>query len=154
VPSTSLRPRGPETDSGQRPLAASFAAAFGALLTAEVLFLGCWLVVSDARLDRVTVVVGVLVVASAAGSVLVARGVRGGWVLLVLAAVGALAALLLMALIFGALGVASAMWAAALLAVGPLGCLVLAPRRSVREWSGPAPTRRSAGGRRAAARSR
>ena len=154
MPSTSFRPRAPGTDTGQRPLAASFASAFGALLTAEVLFFGALMVVPDVRLDRVTVVIGVLVVAAAAGSVMVFRGVRGGWVLLVLTAVGALAALLLMALILGALGLTAEMWAAALLAVGPLGCLVLAPRRSVREWSGPGPTRRPAGGRRGAARPR
>jgi hypothetical protein len=154
VPSTSFRGRGPETDTGQRPLAASFATAFGVLLTAEVLFFGALLVVPDVRLDRVTVVIGVLVLAGAAGSLMVFRGVRGGWVLLVLTAVAALAALLLMALVLGALGATAEMWAAALLAVGPLGCLVLAPRRAVREWEGRGPTRRPAGGRRGPTRSR
>jgi hypothetical protein len=154
VPSTSFRPRAPGTDAGQRPLAASFAAAFGALLTAEVLFFGGLMVLADPRVDRVAVVLAVLLVAGAAGSVMVLRGVRGGWVLLVLTAIGALGALLLMVLILAALGVMAHAWAAALLAVGPLGCLVLAPRRSVREWSGPEPTRRPAGGRRGAAGSR
>jgi hypothetical protein len=150
VPSTSFRAPEPGTGTGQRPLAASFATVFGVLLTAEVLFFGALLVGPDVRLDRVTVVIGVLVLAGAAGSLMVFQGLRGGWVLLVLSAVGALAALLLMVLVLGALGATAQMWAATLLAVGPLGCLVLAPQRSVREWAGP--TRRPAGGRRGPAR--
>jgi hypothetical protein len=138
---------------GRRPLAASFATAFGALMTAEVLFFGSLVVVGDARLDRVTVVIAVLVVAGAVGSLMVFQGRHGGWVLLVLAALGTLAAVLMLALVLGALGLPGQMWAAALLAVGPLGCLLLAPRRSVREWAGPDPARRPAGGRRGPGRS-
>lgn len=151
MPSTSFRPRGPDTDAGQRPLAASFASAFGVLMTVEVLFFGGLLVVPEPRLDRVTVVIGVLVLAGAAASLLVFRGLRGGWILLVLAAVGGVAAVGVMVLVLGALGLTSQMWAAVLLAVGPLGCLVLAPQRSVRAWAGLEPTRRPAGGRRAPA---
>jgi hypothetical protein len=154
VPSTSFRPRTPGTDAGQRPLAATFATAFGVLLTAEVLLFGGLMVLADPRVDRVAVVLTVLLLAGAAGSLMVARGVRGGWVLLVLTAIGALAGLLLMVLVLAALGGTEQAWAVALLAVGPLGCLVLAPRRSVREWEGREPTRRPAGGRRGPVRSR
>jgi hypothetical protein len=79
---------------------------------------------------------------------MVLRGRRGGWQMLTVTAVGVLLALFMFALVLGALGVPSGMgWA--LLAVGPVASLVLAPRRRVREW-----TRRSAGGRRTAAPSR
>ncbi len=78
MPSTSFRPREPGTDTGQRPLAASFATAFGALLTAEVLFFGAFLVLPDARLDRVTLVTVVLALAGAVGSLMVFQGRRGG----------------------------------------------------------------------------
>jgi peptidoglycan/LPS O-acetylase OafA/YrhL len=150
---TSSRPRGPGTGSGRRPLAASFATAFGALLTAEVLFFGFLLVLPDPRPDRIALTTAVLVVAGAAGSLMVFQGRRGGWVLLVVAAVGTLAAVLVLALVLGALGLTGQMWAAVLLAVGPTGCLVLALQRSVREWAGRDRARRPAGGRRAAGRS-
>jgi peptidoglycan/LPS O-acetylase OafA/YrhL len=153
VPSTSFRPRGPETDPGQRPLAASFTAVFGALLTAEVLLFGALMVLADPRLDRGTVVIAVLVLAGAASSLMVFQGRRGGWILLVLAAIGALAAVLMFALVLSALGLPDQMWIAVLLAVVPLGCLVLAPQRPVRQWAGLGPTRRPAGGRRGPARS-
>jgi hypothetical protein len=153
VPSTSFRPRGSETDTGQRPLAAVFAAVFGALLTAEVLFFGALLVLPDVRLDRVTVVIAVLALAGATGSLMVFQGRRGGWILLAVTAVGALAAVMMMVLVLAALGATAATWAAVLLTVGPLGCLVLAPQRSVRAWAGLRSARRPAGGRRGPARS-
>jgi hypothetical protein len=137
VPSTPFRPR-----------AASITAAFGALLTAEVLFFAVILVMADPRLDRSTLVIVVLVVAAATGTLMVFQGRRGGWILLGLAAVGTLAAVLMYALILSALGVPDQMWTAVPLALVPLGCLVLAPQRAVRAWAGLAPARRSAGGRR------
>ena len=95
----------------------------------------------------------VLALAALAATLMVFRGVRGGWILLALTAVGALAALLMLALVLGALGATAEMWSAVVLTVGPIGCLVLALGRPVREWTGPAGTRRSAGGRRGRARS-
>jgi hypothetical protein len=65
-------------------------------------------------------------------------------------AVGVLAAVLMLVLVLGALGATDQMWFAVPLVVGPLGCLVLALRRPVREWAGLRPARRSAGGRRGA----
>jgi hypothetical protein len=53
------------------------------------------------------------------------------------------------AVLFGALGLGAAVGQTLLLLVGPLGCLVLAVRRPVREWTGPAgATRASERGRR------
>jgi hypothetical protein len=106
-----------------RPRVVAFAAAFGALATAEVLFFVVLFLVQDPRLDRVVVVLLVLLVGAATGSLLVLQGRRRGWLVLTGSA------------------------------VGPVGCLVLAPRRSVRRWRRSGPTRRSAGGRRSAASS-
>lgn len=151
MPSTSVRPPGPEADPGLRPLAASFATAFGALLTTEVLIFGVLMVVADPRLDRATLVAATLVLAAAVGSLMVFQGRRGGWLVLVLASVGAFAGLFLLLLVIRALGVPAEPWAVALLAAPPLGCLVLAPQRAVRSWAGPAPAGRPAGAGAAAA---
>ena len=148
MPSTSFRPRGPEPDLVPRPRAAAVAAAFGALMTAELLFLAVMLVVGNSRLDRSGVVIVVLVLAAAAGTLMTLQGRRGGWLLLALAAIGALAAVGMLALILIALEAPGPLAVPALLAVGPLGCLALAPQRSVRRWAGLHPTRRPAGGRR------
>ena len=129
----------------------SFATAFGALTTAEVLLFGVGFLVQNLRLDRVVVVLLVLLIGAAAGSLMVLQGRRGGWLVLTVSAVGVLVALAMFALVLEALGVTYGVWAAALLAVGPVGCLVLAPRRSVRRWTRAGPTGRSAGGRRSAA---
>ena len=138
----------------ERPLAVPFAAAFGALMAAEVLFLGVALLLPDFRLDRFTVVFVVLFLGAVAGSLMIVQGRRGGWILLVVVALGGLAAVLVLVLILAALGGTGPAWAAALLTVGPLGCLVLAPQRSVRQWAGARPARRSAGGRRGSPRAR
>ena len=132
----------------------AIAAFFGALLAAEVLFLGGVPLLSDAPLSRFTVVFLVLFVGAVAGSLMVVQGRRGGWIVLMIVASGGLAAVLILLLVLAALDVAGVAWAAVLLSVGPLGCLVLAPQRSVREWSRAGAARRSAGGRRRAARSR
>jgi hypothetical protein len=155
VPSPSFPARDRSgSDPEQRPLAASFAAAFGGLMTAEVLFLGALVVLPELRMDRVTVVVVVLLLAAAAASVMILQGRRGGWLLMVFTAVGALGALAILALVLGALGGTAMIWPAVLLMVGPLGCLVLAVGRPVRTWTDRDRTRRSAGGRRGTAGSR
>jgi hypothetical protein len=137
-----------------RPLVVAIAAVFGALLAAEVLFLGGMPLLSDGRLNRFTVVFLALFVGAVAGSLMVVQGRRGGWIVLMIVAAGGLAAVLILVLVLAALDVAGVAWVAVLLSVGPLGCLVLAPQRSVREWSRAGAARRSAGGRRRAARSR
>src|SRR4051812_28419124 len=108
----------------------------------------------DARLDRFTVVFLVLFLGAVAGSVMVVQGRRGGWIVLLLVASGGLATVLILVLVLAALDATGAAGAAALFAGGPLGCLVLAPQRAVREWSRGGAARRSAGGRRRAARNR
>ena len=136
------------------------AAAFGALTTAEVLVFVVGFLVQDLRLDRVVVVLTLLFLGAAAGSWMVLRGRRWGWLVLTAAAVGVLVAMGMLALVLSALGALSALWVVAALALGPGGCLALAPRRQVREWVVPRDGRRSAEGhrsargRRSAARSR
>ena len=136
------------------------AAAFGLLTTAEVLLFVVGFLVQDLRLDRVVVVLTLLFLGAAAGSWMVLRGRRWGWLVLTAAAVGVLVAMGMLALVLSALGALSALWVVAALALGPGGCLALAPRRQVREWvvlregGRSAEGHRSARGRRSAARSR
>jgi polyferredoxin len=147
-------PKPSVADQDERPLTVAIAAVFGALLAAEVLFLGGMPLLSDAGLNRFTVVFLVLFVGAVAGSLMVVQGRRGGWIVLMIVASGGLAAVLILLLVLAALDVAGLAWVAVLLSVGPLSCLVLAPQRSVREWSRAGAARRSAGGRRRAAPSR
>jgi hypothetical protein len=74
---------------------------------------------------------------AAAGAVLVWRGRARGWLVLTAAAVPPLLALAGLVLLFGALGDGRAAGWAALLLAGPVGCLVLAARRPIREWTRP-----------------
>jgi hypothetical protein len=118
------------------------AALFGVLVAAEDGYLA-WLL----SFGWYLVAPLVLAVAALAGAALVWWGRRGGWLVLALAATVPLLGLLALAGLFGVLGGGMAMWSAVFLLAGPVGCLVLALRRSVREWRGPRSTR-SAGGRR------
>lgn len=131
-----------------------FAAAFGALLTVEVLYLG-WLLWSpgpDRSADWLLVAPLLLAAAAAAGSAMVLQGRRGGWALLAGAALVPLLALLGLVFVLGAFGAFAQMWAAVALLVGPLTTLVLAVRRPVRHWchGGTGAGNRSPGGRRTA----
>ena len=161
VPSTPDRAPGRRVPTQEsRPLVVRLATAFGVLTTAEVLLFVVGFLVQDLRLDRVVVVLAVLFLGAAAGSWMVLRGRRWGWLVLTAGAVGVLAALGMLALVLSALGVPSGLWVVAALAVGPGGCLALGPRREVREWvvlregRRSAEGHRSARGRRSAARSR
>jgi hypothetical protein len=128
-----------------------FAAAFGVLLAVEDLYLG-WLVWSpDPGLDWFLVVPLLLAAGALAGAFLVLAGRRGGWLVLALAALLPLLAVLLLVFVLGSFGAGAETAAALLLLVGPLGALVLALRRPVRQWSS---ARRSPGGRRGTARDR
>jgi hypothetical protein len=133
----------------ERPLAVPFAVVFGLLLTVEVLYLGWLLWEPDPRVDRFLVVPLLLAAAAALGSVLVLQGRRRGWVVLAVAATLPLLALLGLVFLLGAFGAGGQMWAAVLLAVGPLVTLVLALRRPVRQWCGTDRARRPGGRRRA-----
>jgi hypothetical protein len=130
-----------------------FAVVFGLLLAVEVLYLGYLLWEPAPAFDWYLVVPVLLAVLAVVGSLLVLQGRARGWIVLAVAAVLPLGALLVFAFVLGALGAVAEMWAAILLTAGPIGSLVLATRRPVREWtrarrSPPGRATRSAGGRR------
>jgi hypothetical protein len=131
-----------------RPAAVAYAAVFGFLLAAEVLYLGWLLWSPDPSVDRFLIVPLLLAAAVVLGSTLVLTGRRWGWAVLAVAALLPLAALLVFVFLLGALGGGAQLWAGVLLLVGPLATLVLALRRPVREWCGAGRARRSAEGRR------
>jgi O-antigen/teichoic acid export membrane protein len=132
---------------------APFAAAFGVLVAAEYLYLGWLLYEPGSPLDWYVVAPALLAAITVAGAVLVVLGRGRGWLVLTAAGVLLLLTLLALVLLFGALGGGAALWQALLLFIGPIGCLVLTLRRSVRAWTTRG-RRRSPGGRRAGARSR
>ncbi len=123
----------------ERPVVAPFAAAFGALVAVEMVYLAWLLVDPDAGYDEVPVgwAVGLVTLAAWAvvGAVLVLLGRGRGWLVLALGSVLPLLGLLALAVLFGSLGAGSATWWAVLLAVGPVGSLVLVCQRPVREWT-------------------
>ena len=86
----------------------------------------------------------VLAVLAVAGAVLVVLGRARAWVLLAVVSVVLVLCLLGTAVLFGALGLGAVAGQALLLLVGPVGCLVLAVRRPVREWTRPARATRPA----------
>jgi hypothetical protein len=125
-----------------------FAVAFGLLTAVEVLYLGYLLWEPEPALDWYLVVPVVVAVLAVVASLLVLWGRARAWLLLAVAAVLPLVALLVLVFVLGAFGATAETWSAVLLTTGPLGCLVLATRRPVREWTRPGPATRSAGGRR------
>jgi hypothetical protein len=125
-----------------------FAAVFGVLTAAEDVYLAYLLWTPETGLDWLMLVPGALAVLALAASAAVYLGRARGWLLLALAAVLPLLGVLVLAGLFAVLGGGPAMWAAILLLVGPLGALILALQRPVREWTRPASARRSPGGRR------
>ena len=62
--------------------------------------------------------------------------------------------MLAVVVLFAVLGGGSALWGALALLIAPVGCLVLALRRPVREWTRAGRARRPAGGRREAGSAR
>ena len=121
-----------------RPVLAPFAAVFGILVAAEYLWLA-WLL-RDPEVSTAWVVVapGVLAVLALVGAALVVLGRSRAWVLLAAVSVVLVLCLLGTAVLFGALGLGAAVGQTLLLLVGPVGCLALAVRRPVREWTRPA----------------
>jgi O-antigen/teichoic acid export membrane protein len=154
VPSSSFRAPGRGAAEEQRPLPVPLAAAFGGLVAAEVLYLGALMWLPDPALDWFLVVPLLLASAALAGSVLLLRRRFRSWLLLAVCATVVQVGLLATAALFAAFSAWGEMWSAVLLMVGPLGCLVLSLRRSVRAWTDRDRTRRPAGGRRGASRSR
>ena len=123
-----------------RPVQAPFAALFGGLVAVEDGYLGWLLFDADRSWSWYLLLPVLLVLAALAGAVLVLRG-RGlgrvtGSAVLAWACVLPLLGLLALAALFAALGDGMAAWSSLLLTVGPLGGLVLALQRPVREWSG------------------
>jgi O-antigen/teichoic acid export membrane protein len=139
---------------GERPVLVPFAVVFGVLVTAEDLYLAWLMWTPEVGWDWFMVVPLLFAVLALAATVAVFRGRARGWLLLAVAAVLPLIGLLILAVLFALLGGGQATWAAVLLLVGPVGCLVLALRRPVREWSRPVRVTRPPGGRRGTGSSR
>ncbi|WP_141242980.1 hypothetical protein [Geodermatophilus obscurus] len=121
-----------------RPVLAPFAAVFGVLVAAEYLWLAWLLRDPEVATSWSVVVLAVLAVLAVAGAVLVALGRARAWGLLAVVSVVLVLCLLGAAVLFGVLGLGAVAGQALLLLVGPVGCLVLAVRRPVREWTRPA----------------
>ena len=125
--------------SPTRPVEAPFAALFGGLVALVDGYLG-WLLWDADRSWSWYLLVPLLLVAGAlAGAVLVLAG-RGlgpvsGSAVLAWSCVLPLLGLLALTLFFAALGDGEAAWPALVLLIAPLGGLVLALRRPVREWT-------------------
>ena len=121
-----------------RPVLAPFAAVFGVLVAAEYLWLAWLLRDPEVGTPWFAAVPVALAVLALAGAALVVLGRTRAWVLLAAVSVVLVLCLLGTAVLFGALGLGAVVGQTLLLLVGPLGCLVLAVRRPVREWTGPA----------------
>jgi hypothetical protein len=132
----------------------SFAAVFGLLVAAEDLYLAWLLRIPESGWDAFAIVPALLAVVAVAGAVLVHLGRARSWLVLAVAAALPLAGILVLAVLFAALGGGSAFWSAVLLLVGPVVALVLALRRPVREWTRSTTANRSPGGRRTAGAAR
>lgn len=128
-----------------RPLAVPFAAFFGLLLAAEAAWFGWLFGTPDLGWTWFAAAPLLLAGLSAVGAVLVFTGLGPGWIVLAVAALVSLVGVLVVAGFLAVLGGGPAVWAALLLLVGPLTCLVLALQRPVREW---ARARRPQGGER------
>jgi peptidoglycan/LPS O-acetylase OafA/YrhL len=143
-------PRGRDAvqPAGERPLAATLAAVFGLLVAAVDTYLTWLLWTPEVGWDTyllVPILLGVLAVAAA---VAVFLGLRRAWLFLAIAAVLPLVGMLAVVVLFAALGGGSALWGALALLIAPVGCLVLALRRPVREWTRRSRASRPPGGRR------
>ena len=121
-----------------RPVLVPFAAVFGVLVAVEYLWLAWLLRDPEVATSWSVAVPAVLAVLALAGAVLVVLGRARAWVLLAVVSVVLVLCLLGTAVLFGALGLGAVAGQALLLLAGPVGCLVLAVRRPVREWTRPA----------------
>ena len=136
-PRAAPRQQPPPLPAG-RPVLAPFAAVFGVLVAVEYLWLAWLLRDPEVATSWSVAVPAVLAVLALAGAVLVVLGRARAWVLLAVVSVVLVLCLLGTAVLFGALGLGAVAGQALLLLAGPVGCLVLAVRRPVREWTRPA----------------
>ena len=143
-------PRGPvaAVPAGERPLAATLAAVFGLLVAAVDGYLAWLLWTPEVGWDPYLLVPALLAVLAVAAGAAVFVGLGRAWILLAVAAVLPLLGLLAVLVLFAALGGGSALWGALALLIAPVGCLVLALRRDVRDWTALRRAGRPAGGRR------
>jgi len=129
----------PAPEALVRPVQVPFAAVFGVLVALEMTYLAWLLFDADAGADDVPrwpeVALVVLAVWALVGAALVFLGRGRGWLVLAAGSVLPLLGLLAVTVLFGSLGGGSATWWAVLLTVGPIGSLVLACQRPVREWT-------------------
>jgi hypothetical protein len=149
-------PRGPVAagPSGERPLSATLAAVFGLLVAAVDGYLTWLLWTPEVGWDTYLLLPAFLAVLAVAAAAAVFLGLGRAWILLTVAAVLPLLGLLVVLVLFAALGGGAAFWGALALLIAPVGCLVLALRREVRDWTRPRPAGRPAGGRRGSASAR
>jgi hypothetical protein len=134
-PRAAPRQQQPPPGPAGRPVLAPFAAVFGVLVAAEYLWL-TWLLRDPAvGTPWFVAVPAVLAGLALAGTALVVLGRARAWLLLATVSVVLVLCLLGTAILFGALGLGAVVGQTLLLLVGPLGCLVLAVRRPVREWT-------------------
>ena len=136
-PRAAPRQQPPPLPAG-RPVLAPFAAVFAVLVAVEYLWLAWLLRDPQVATSWAVVVPAVLAVLALAGAALVVLGRARVWVLLAVVSVVLVLCLLGTAALFGALGLGAVAGQALLLLAGPVGCLVLAVRRPVREWTRPA----------------
>ncbi len=128
----------PASPPAGRPVLVPFAAAFGVLVAAEYLWLAWLLRHPEVPPVSSVAVPAVLAGLALAGAALVVLGRARAWLLLAAVSVVLALGLLGAAVLYAALGLGAVVGQALLLLVGPVGCLVLATRRPVREWTRPA----------------
>lgn len=121
-----------------RPMLVPFAVAFALLVAAEDGFVAWVLWGTRAWLVAAVLVLGIVAVV---GAVLTSAGRGRGWLVLLAGSLLPLLVLLAAVLLLGYLGTGAGALLVLLLAVGPVGCLVLALQRPVREWTAPSPRR-------------
>jgi hypothetical protein len=150
----SAPPNPPAATPAERPLAASLAAVFGLLVATVDGYLAWLLLTPEVGWDWYLLVPLLLAVLAVAGSAAVLLGRARGWLLLAVAAALPLLGLLAVVVLFATLGGGQALWSTVGLLIAPVGCLVLALGRPVREWTAHGRANRPPGGRRGGGPSR
>ncbi|MEU2349364.1 hypothetical protein [Modestobacter sp. NPDC049651] len=138
VPAPARRParRGPVPTTPARPLPVPFAAVFGVLTAVVDGYLG-WVLVSDPDVPAGWWLVPFALLAALAllGAALTLAGRARGAAVLATAGALTLVGLVVLLVLFLAVGQAGGTWWVLALLVAPLGALVLAAQRPVRAWT-------------------